>query len=68
MRKFMVAFAYDLSGEIVIEAENEDEAREKVENLDNLYELVEQSHACFESDFMEIQAIEDLGESCDDCC
>ena len=68
MRKFMVAFAYDLSGEIVIEAENEDEAREKVENLDNLYELVEQSHACFESDFMEIHVVEDLGESYDDCC
>ena len=68
MRKFMVAFAYDLSGEIVIEAEDEDAAREKVENLDNLHELVEQSHACFEPDFMEIQAVEDLGESCDDCC
>ena len=67
MRKFMVAFAYDLSGEIVIEAENE-AAREKVENLDNLHELVEQSHACFESDFMEIHAVEDLGESYDDCC
>ena len=68
MRKFMVAFAYDLSGEIVIEAEDEDAAREKVENLDNLHELVEQSHACFESDFMEIHVVEDLGESYDDFC
>ena len=68
MRNFMVAFAYDLSGEIVIEAEDEDAAREKVENLDNLHELVEQSHACFESDFMEIHVVEDLGESYDDCC
>ena len=58
MRKFIVAFAYDLSAEIVIEAEDEDAAREKVENLDNLHGLVEQSHACFESDFMEIQAVE----------
>ena len=63
MRKFMVAFAYDLSGEIVIEAEDEDAAREKVENLDNLHELVEQSCACFESDFMKIHAVEDLGEA-----
>ena len=68
MRKFIVAFAYDLSGEIVIEAEDEDAAREKVENLDNLHELVEQSHACFESDFMEIHVVEDLGESYDDFC
>jgi len=58
MRKFMVAFAYDLSGEIVAGGGK----------LDNLHELVEQSHACFESDFMEIHAVEDLGESYDDCC